>query len=299
MRDYSKVSGEFWTGKTGKSLRGDMQTQIIAMYLMTSRHSNMIGVFHCPVLYMAHETGSPLEGAIKSLDKLVEGGFCTYDDDSETVWVHEMARFQIDDALKAGDKRILGIQKQYDLLPESPIKYGFYEKYAQVFHIKNINQSKPHASPLEAPTKREAVTEAGTGTEAGAEEKSVPHLPSKSGVICLALKSEGIGSVSPANPKLQVLIDAGAEIQMFVDAARAAKARGKAGFSYVLATVDGQMQEAAAMSQQGRERPAEVFETPHERSMRLRYEEATGKRTSPEREIIDITPLQTNQARIA
>lgn len=72
-----------------------MQTQIVAMYLMTSPHSNMIGVFHCPILYIAHETGSPLEGATEGLKKLIEGGFCTYEEDSETIWVHQMANFQI------------------------------------------------------------------------------------------------------------------------------------------------------------------------------------------------------------
>ena len=28
MRDYSKVNGQFWTGKTGKALRGDAQAQL-------------------------------------------------------------------------------------------------------------------------------------------------------------------------------------------------------------------------------------------------------------------------------
>ena len=51
MRDYSKVSAQFWVGKTGRALSGDMQTQVVAMYLMTSPHANMIGVFirHLPV----------------------------------------------------------------------------------------------------------------------------------------------------------------------------------------------------------------------------------------------------------
>lgn len=71
-------------------------------------------------------------------------------------------------------------------------------------------------------------------------------IPSKTGAVCVALKSEGIGSVSPSSPKLKALLDAGAEIGMFVDAARAAKERGKAGFNYVLAIVGGQMQDAAA-----------------------------------------------------
>jgi len=150
MRDYSKVSGQFWTGKTGRSMRGDMQTQIVAMYLMTSPHANMIGVFHCPIIYIAHETGSPLEGALKGLQNLVEGGFCTYDHDSETVWVHEMAKFQIGSELKATDNRVKDIQKQFEMLPQSLIKQGFQEKYGDVYHL---SKEEENVSPSEAPSK--------------------------------------------------------------------------------------------------------------------------------------------------
>ena len=161
MRDYSKVSGQFWTGKTGKSLRGDMQSQVVAMYLMTSPHSNMIGVFHCPPIYISHETGSTLEGAIKALHRLSEGGFCTYDDDSEMVWVHEMAKFQIGESLKPTDNRVKDIQKQYSNLAESRIKIEFFKKYGKAFCL---TKNKPLESPFEAPPKPEAGTEAGTGT---------------------------------------------------------------------------------------------------------------------------------------
>lgn len=167
MRDYSKVSSVFWTGKTGKSLRGDMQAQVIAMYLLTSPHANMIGVFHCPIIYMAYETGSPIEGASKGLQTLIEGGFCSYDEDEELVWVHNMAKHQIGDELAAADKRVKSIQKQYGNLPECRIKQGFYEKYKAAFNlVKNDTNTKPLPSPSEAPSKPE------TGAGAGAEDKS-------------------------------------------------------------------------------------------------------------------------------
>ena len=150
MRDYSKVSGQFWTGKTGRSIRGDMQTQIVALYLMTSPHANMIGVFHCPLIYIAHETGSPLEGALKGLQRLIEGGFCTYCEESETVWVHEMAKFQIGNGLKATDNRVKDVQKQFQALPEGRIKQGFQEKYGDLFHLGREGEN---TSPLEAPSK--------------------------------------------------------------------------------------------------------------------------------------------------
>lgn len=167
MRDYSKVSSAFWTGKTGKSLRGNQQAQIVAIYLMTCPHANMIGVFHCPIIYIAHETGSTIEGATKGLNDLVEGAFCTYDHDAETVWVHEMAKYQIGENLSPNDKQVIGIKKQYANLPSGLIKQGFFARYKDDYLLAvKSDLPKPLASPLQAPTKPEAGTEAGTGTEA-------------------------------------------------------------------------------------------------------------------------------------
>jgi hypothetical protein len=158
MRDYSKVSGNFWTGKTGRLLRGDTETQVAAMYLMTSNHGNMIGVFHLPILYLSHETGISIEGASKALARLSEEGFCTYDDASEVVWVHEAARFQIGASLMPNDKQVKGVQKQYDALPEGMIKTGFFERYADAFHLRrNTTKAIEITSPLKAPPKPVAV----------------------------------------------------------------------------------------------------------------------------------------------
>ena len=133
--------------------------------------------------------------------------------------------------------------------------------------------------------------------EEGGTEK-IPR-PSQTAIVCLALKGEGIGAVSPSNPKLKTLLEAGADVGMFIDAARAAKARGKASFAYVVAVVDGQMQEAQAVAQRARASTAVVTETNYQRSARLRYEEAIGTRAVVHSNVIDITPLQNHLARIA
>jgi len=133
--------------------------------------------------------------------------------------------------------------------------------------------------------------------EEGGTEK-IPR-PSQTAIVCLALKGEGIGAVSPSNPKLKTLLEAGADVGMFIDAARAAKARGKASFAYVVAVVDGQMQEAQAVAQRARASPTAVTETNYQRSARLKYEEAIGTRAVVHSNVIDITPLQNHLARIA
>jgi len=67
MREYAKVTPCFWTGRTGRGLRKDPDAQITALYLMTSQHANMLGLYYCPVAYIVADTGLTEEGAYKAL----------------------------------------------------------------------------------------------------------------------------------------------------------------------------------------------------------------------------------------
>lgn len=151
MRDYSKVSPKFWIGKTGKALKKQgIETVVVGMYLLTAPHANMLGLYHVPLVYIAHETGLGMEGASKGLQGAIEAGFCAYDSDSEMVWVFEMAAYQIAERLKADDKRCIGVQSDYDDLPENKHLRGFYVKYATPFNMKNM---RDFGCPLEGASK--------------------------------------------------------------------------------------------------------------------------------------------------
>lgn len=144
MRDYGKVSPKFWTGATGKALRArGSEAVIVAVYLMTSPHSNMLGLFYQPRLYMAHETGLGIEGASKGLQACIEVGFCAYDEVTEMVWILEMASYQIADVLKESDKRCQGVQKEYDGLPENPFLGSFFDRYSGPFHMVTRRRFTP------------------------------------------------------------------------------------------------------------------------------------------------------------
>jgi len=168
MRDYSKVSPKFWTGETGQELaRRGSDALVVAMYLMTSPHSNMLGLYYQPVLYMAEETGLTPEGASMGLQHCIEAGFCDYDHSSKMVWVFEMASYQIGSELLPTDKRCKGIQKDYNALPNVPFLGPFFDQYRQKFHLaekrefvaKEKGLQSKTLSPLQAPSKP------GTGTE--------------------------------------------------------------------------------------------------------------------------------------
>lgn len=150
MRDYGKVSPQFWIGETGKKLRGHPEAQVLALYLMTCPHSRMSGVFHCPTVYMAHETGMTPEGALKGLERLLEVGFCEYDNSTETVFVFRMAAYQIGESLKESDNRIVGIRKEYKNMPEGRIKSMFFDLYGSSFYLNDIGGSGKN---LKAPSK--------------------------------------------------------------------------------------------------------------------------------------------------
>ena len=154
MRDYGKVSPQFWIGSTGKDLRAaGLEAQIVAMYLMTSPHANMLGLYYIPKLYIAHETGLGEKGASKGLQRAIEAGFCAYDEASEMVWVFEMARYQIANRLKPDDKRCVGIQNEYNALPANPHLEPFFDKYESSFNLTERRQKTPKTtSPFQAPS---------------------------------------------------------------------------------------------------------------------------------------------------
>ena len=151
MREYGKISPLFWTGKTGKAIKASgPEAIVVAMYLMSSPHSNMIGLYYMPKLYLAHETGLGFEGASKGLQRACEAGFCSYDDASEVVFVHEMAKYQIADELAANDNRVKGIIRELESVPENPYTAAFYEKYGAAFKLPKQPEK---TSPFEAPSK--------------------------------------------------------------------------------------------------------------------------------------------------
>lgn len=205
MRDYGKISPQFWTGKTGKAIKaGGPEAVVVAVYLISSPHSNMIGMYYLPMMYLAHETGLGIEGASKGLRRALEAGFCSYDEASEVVWVHEMARYQIADELAANDNRVKGIQREIDLVPENPFVSAFYDKYSSAFKLKKL-AGKP--SPFEAPSKPLRSQEQEQEQE---QDKPLLSESGDSNSLPAETKTDNVVKIDSAKPQIpyQQIIDA-------------------------------------------------------------------------------------------
>jgi hypothetical protein len=151
MRDYATVKPAFWVGDTGKALRGDTDAQLLALYLMTSPHSTMSGVFHLPTIYVAHETGLSAEAVSKALGRLIEAEFCEYDERSEFVFVRTMARHQVAERLLASDKRAIGLQREANRMPE-PLRARFVDEHGERFNLICTSTYEKNGSTFEVPS---------------------------------------------------------------------------------------------------------------------------------------------------
>lgn len=216
MRDYSKVEPKMWHGKTMKALRKSPEGLVVALYLMTSPSSNMLGLYAQPILYMAYETGLGEEGARKGLQSCIDAGFCSYDEESEFVFVHEMACYQIAPELKAADLRCKGIQKDYEALPDNPFLGAFYERYADVFHLTK-------ARGIEAPSKPLRSQEQEQEQEQDREKREVSRSPSKAKkedrtntlkTFLDGCKANGVKPIPDDHPIRQYMADSGISEEM-------------------------------------------------------------------------------------
>ncbi len=179
MRDYCKVNGRFWTGETGKSLRGHLEAQVLAAYLMTAPTSNMIGLFYLPMPTLCHETGLSEEGASKALARLSEGGFAHYDARSETVFVVNMAREQVGPSLAPADNRVKGVRREVEEHIKCPLLHKFLEVYGVAYHLLEV---RPETSPFEGPSKPLRSQEKEQEQE---KEQTMPTVPVGVGLVLI------------------------------------------------------------------------------------------------------------------
>lgn len=152
MRSYGKITHAFWQSIV-KPWRGDADAITVAVYLATSPHSTMTGLYHCPLMFIAYETGLSPEGASKALQRVSEGAFCTYDEVHELVWVHDMAAIEMAPQLKPGDKRVTAIVNQLATLPNCQITRAFYDRYKIPFCLEGRPELASFLSTIEAPSK--------------------------------------------------------------------------------------------------------------------------------------------------
>jgi hypothetical protein len=135
MRDYGKVAPQFWTGTTGRALRGNPDAQLLALYLMTGPASSMTGIFYLPLTTIVFETGIPAGRARTAFKRLAAEQAAQYDEDAALVFVPNMARFQIGEKLNPRDNRIAGILRELAPFRAHAYVRAFWRTYEGPFSL--------------------------------------------------------------------------------------------------------------------------------------------------------------------
>lgn len=84
MRDYGRVSTRFWSSPTTKAMSGDARH--LSLYLMTSPHSTIAGVFRLPLAYAADDLDWTSERVSEALRELSDVGFARYCSATKWLW---------------------------------------------------------------------------------------------------------------------------------------------------------------------------------------------------------------------
>lgn len=91
MRDYGKVHTSFWISDGMRQVSDD--ARLLALYLLTGQHTNMIGCFRLPDGYVSEDLNWTSERVSEGFDELSKNGFATRDSASKWVLILNFMRW--------------------------------------------------------------------------------------------------------------------------------------------------------------------------------------------------------------
>jgi len=161
MRDYGKVHTSFWESET--LAEADDDAKLLALYLLTSRHTHMAGAFSLPNAYAAHDlrwSSERLSNGFKTLSALNWLRRC---DKTGWVWIVKFTKFNQPD--NPNQRKAVG--KQFGLVP---LTCSFRDEMGTVEPLSNGfadsgNTPTPTPVPIPAPEDVAALIPLDDGSE--------------------------------------------------------------------------------------------------------------------------------------
>jgi len=131
---YSRIKSRFWRDE--KSGQWDNDTKLLALYLLTCPHGNILGCFVLPKLYICADLHWTEERLREPFAKLLREGFIEYDENTSLLFVTNWLKHN---PLENRNQAIAGV-KVIKELPKSHILVSLLR------HIESEN--KPHMQAL-------------------------------------------------------------------------------------------------------------------------------------------------------
>jgi len=167
MREYGKVYTSFWTSNDIQALTDD--GKMLAIYLLTSPHGNMIGCFRLPMAYAAEDMQWSVERVSKGYSELSENSFIYHCERSSYVLIKhylDWNQFENPNVGKAAGKLFQSLT-----MPE-PVKTALaraLRQFCPYFPKRILDDYERNLEPFENPFELSAKTGTGTGAVTGTE----------------------------------------------------------------------------------------------------------------------------------
>lgn len=165
MRDYGKVHTSFWSSPTITAMSED--ARMLAMYLITSPHSTIAGVFRLPDGYVCEDLRWDAERVSKGFVELFAKGYANRCETTKWVWVRkhlEWNKPENPNQCKSAAKIALSVPD------ECHWKLDFMRSSADLLGIQWVEPKNPMPTVpepfLNQEQEQKAGTEAGTGVDA-------------------------------------------------------------------------------------------------------------------------------------
>lgn len=142
MRDYGKIHTGFWASDTMLGLESD--ARLLAIYLMTSQHTTMLGAFRLPDAYACEDLGWDSQRFQNGLKTLTEAGFVKYDRATKVVWIVKFVKWNRPD----NPNQQKSIAKLAQALPDS---LAFKDEILESAGVSETVSKPLGNSPVPAP----------------------------------------------------------------------------------------------------------------------------------------------------
>lgn len=109
--------------------------KLVALYLLTTPESSVIGVWHCPIDQIAIKTGLTREKVVVALGCLCEADFLKFDLADKTVFVKKMLRYQLGNK-KISNSMLQNVQIMYHKIGSPLIKESFFKAYGEQYGLQ-------------------------------------------------------------------------------------------------------------------------------------------------------------------
>ena len=91
MRDYGKIHCQFWHSDDVQAMSDN--EKLMALYLLTCSHGNIVGVFRLPQEYISADLGWTVDRVSQTLTELFEMGFISLKNDCQWIVINRFLQF--------------------------------------------------------------------------------------------------------------------------------------------------------------------------------------------------------------